>query len=92
LLRRAQQAHPDDFWINFDLASSLMDACQPNEAVRFYSAALAIRPRSELALHALGDALRASRRPDEAAASPPPRRPLPAPGRQGLSRRKAKDY
>jgi len=91
LLRRAQQAHPDDFWINWDLASSLMDECRPNEAVRFYSAAVAIRPRTELAVQALGDALRASRRPDEAAALPSPRRPLPAPGSNGPSRRTAKD-
>ena len=91
LLRRAQQAHPDDFWINWDLASSLMDECRPKEAVRFYSAAVAIRPRTELAVQALGDALRASRRPDEAATLPSPRRPLPAPGSNGPSRRTAKD-
>ena len=58
LLRRAQRAHPDDFWINYDLARSLMGAGQPDEAVRFFSAAVAIRPRSELALRSLGEALR----------------------------------
>jgi tetratricopeptide (TPR) repeat protein len=85
LLRRAQRARPDDFWINFDLARSLMGAGQPDEAVRFYSAAVAIRPASELALHSLGDALRAAGRPDEAAAYSRPR--LPAPGRHGPSPR-----
>jgi serine/threonine-protein kinase len=73
LLRRVQKAHPDDFWINHDLARSLMGAGQPEEAVRFYSAAVAVRPRSELALAALGEALRAAGRTDEAAAYPRPR-------------------
>jgi serine/threonine-protein kinase len=64
LLRRAQRAHPDDFWINCDLAGSLIGAGQPNEAVRFYSAAVAIRPRSERALRGLREALRAAGRPE----------------------------
>ena len=63
LLRRAQRAHPDDFWINHDLARSLMGSGQPDEAVRFYSAAVAIRPRSQLALRGLREALRAAGRP-----------------------------
>ena len=57
LLRRAQRAHPEDFWINHDLARSLMGAGQPDEAVRFYSVAVAIRPRSQLALRGLREAL-----------------------------------
>ena len=64
LLRRAQRAHPEDFWINHDLARSLMGAGQPDEAVRFYSAAVAIRPRSHLALRGLREALRAAGRPE----------------------------
>ena len=64
LLRRAQRAHPEDFWINHDLARSLMGAGQPDEAVRFYSAAVAIRPRSQLALRGLREALRAAGRPE----------------------------
>jgi len=47
LLRSAQQAHPEDFWINHDLARSLMGLGQPDEAARFYTAAVAIRPQSE---------------------------------------------
>ena len=62
--RRAQRAHPEDFWINHDLARSLMGAGQPDEAVRFYSAAVAIRPRSHLALSRLRAALRAAGRPE----------------------------
>jgi serine/threonine-protein kinase len=87
LLRRAQRAHPEDFWINFDLARSLMGAGRPDEAVRFYSAAVAIRPRSELALAALGDALRAAGRTDEAEAYPRRRGRQPGPSRRGPSPR-----
>jgi len=64
LLRRAQKTHPEDFCINHDLARSLLGAGQPDEAVRFYSVAVAIRPRSHLALHGLSEALRAAGRPE----------------------------
>jgi serine/threonine-protein kinase len=64
LLRRAQRAHPDDFWINYDLAQALMGTGRPDEAARFFTAAVAIRPRSELALRSLRDALRAAGRPN----------------------------
>ena len=76
LLRRAQRAHPDDFWINYDLARSLMGAGQPDEAVRFYSAAVAIRPRSDLALRALREALR-GRSAGRGRRVPPARRRVP---------------
>src|SRR5207247_2016203 len=48
LLRRAQQWHPGDFWLNHELAFTLMysQPPRPREAVRFYTAALALRPRS----------------------------------------------
>lgn len=78
LLRKAQLAHPDDFWINYDLGRTLMSAGQPDEAVRFYSAAVAIQPSNQLILVALGDALRAAGREDEAADYP--WSPSPAPG------------
>jgi serine/threonine-protein kinase len=64
LLRRAQRAHPDDFWINYDLARTLMGTGRPDEAARFFTAAVAIRPRSDLALRGLREALRAAGRPD----------------------------
>jgi tetratricopeptide (TPR) repeat protein len=83
LLRRAQRAHPEDFWINHDLARSLMGAGRPEEAARFYSAALAVRPQSELALVALGEALRAAGKTDEAATYPRTRARLPSPVRRG---------
>ncbi len=70
LLRKAQLAHPDDFWINCDLARSLMSAGQPDEAVRFYSAAVAIQPDNLFVLVALGDALRGAGREEEAEGYP----------------------
>lgn len=91
LLRRAQRAHPDNFWINHDLARSLMAARQPEEAVRFYSAALAARPRSDVALVGLGEALRAAGKVDEAAAYPRPKWRPPGPGPRGPNARDGKD-
>ncbi len=81
LLLRTQRVHPDDFWVNQDLASLLAASGRPDEAVRFLSAALAIRPRSELALRQLGEALRATGRTDEAAMYPRGPRPPPGPPR-----------
>src|SRR5438270_763889 len=48
VLRRAQRRHPGDFWVNHELASWLLRAPPPrwDEAVRFFSAALALRPES----------------------------------------------
>jgi serine/threonine protein kinase/Tfp pilus assembly protein PilF len=70
LLRSAQQRHPDDFWINFELAWELQ-VSQPKraaEAVRYYQAALALRPDNP-AVHAnLGVALHDERKLDEAIA------------------------
>jgi tetratricopeptide (TPR) repeat protein len=79
LLRRSQRVHPDDFWLNHDLAGLLAMSGRPEEAVRFYSVALAIRPRSEWALHDLGEALRAAGRTDEADLYPGAQPPSPGP-------------
>jgi serine/threonine protein kinase/tetratricopeptide (TPR) repeat protein len=48
LLRRAQRRHPEHFWVNFWLAFCLHWSQPPRteEAIRFYSAALALRPDS----------------------------------------------
>jgi serine/threonine-protein kinase len=43
LLRTFQRRYPGDFWLNFDLAKWL-DRTNPAEALRFYQAALAVRP------------------------------------------------
>jgi tetratricopeptide (TPR) repeat protein len=48
LLRRAQEAHPADFWINHTLGMALaaVRPPQPNEAIRFLTVAAALRPES----------------------------------------------
>jgi eukaryotic-like serine/threonine-protein kinase len=69
LLSRAQRIHPDDFWLNADLARQLLRTGRLDEAIRFYSVAVAIRPRSGIAQNGLADALHRSGRLDEAAAT-----------------------
>ncbi len=69
LLLRTQRAHPNDFWVNADLARELSHAGRLDEAVRFFSVAVAIRPRSEKALSDLAGALARSGLLDEAAAT-----------------------
>ena len=56
VLRRAQQRHPGDVWINYDLARALEKLARRDEAIRYYMAARSLRPETahELA-HALGD-------------------------------------
>ncbi|MDJ0973273.1 MAG: protein kinase [Planctomycetota bacterium] len=59
LLRKAQQAHPDDVWLNVLLAQQLARQDPPNwaEAVRFYDVARALRPDSAHIHAALGHGL-----------------------------------
>ncbi|WP_165227619.1 protein kinase domain-containing protein [Aquisphaera insulae] len=84
LLSRAQRVHPDNFWLNVDLAGLLAKSGRHDEAIRYYSVAQAISPRSELAMHSLSGALRAAGRTDEADRYPrpisPPGGPPPPPG------------
>src|SRR5439155_590671 len=70
LLERASEAHPADFWIHFQLGS-LNRALRPKRseaAVRHYSIARALRPRSGATWHNLGVALRDQKKLDEAIA------------------------
>jgi eukaryotic-like serine/threonine-protein kinase len=67
LLQRAQRSHPSDFWLNMDLASLLARTDQPEEAIRFYSVAVSVRPRSSLALNNLGMVLHGKGRLEDAA-------------------------
>ncbi len=55
VLRRAQQRHPGDVWINYDLARALEKLARREEAIRYYTAARSLRPETahELA-HTLG--------------------------------------
>ena len=55
VLRRAQQRHPGDVWVNYDLARALEKLARREEAIRYYTAARSLRPETahELA-HTLG--------------------------------------
>jgi serine/threonine protein kinase len=68
LLRRAQEAYPDDFWINYDLGTTLRwyrpAECQ--EAIRFLTVATALRPKHPQARFWLGNALAANNQLEEA--------------------------
>jgi tetratricopeptide (TPR) repeat protein len=46
LLRRTQRAYLADLWTNHHLAYALMKSGHPAEAIRYYTAALALRPES----------------------------------------------
>jgi serine/threonine-protein kinase len=65
LLRVVQEANPGDFWANFALGDVLWWQ-DPNEAIRYAQAAVALRPRSSIAHQALGTALRKAGRIDDA--------------------------
>ncbi len=60
LLRKAQRLRPADFWMNYQLGYYLatIEPRQPEEAVRFYTAAVASRPQSVGAQVSLSHALR----------------------------------
>jgi serine/threonine-protein kinase len=59
VLRQAQQRHPDDFWVNHELGWCLYHLRPPRleEAIRYYSVAVALRPQSPGARLTLGTAL-----------------------------------
>jgi serine/threonine-protein kinase len=44
VLRRAQQRHPGDLWINYDLGRTLEKLSRKDEAIRYYTAARSLRP------------------------------------------------
>jgi tetratricopeptide (TPR) repeat protein len=71
LLRQAQEQHRGDFWINHQLACFLggMGPLHQDEAIRFYTAAVALRPESPGACLNLGVALAARGRRAEALAA-----------------------
>ena len=57
LLRRAQQRHPSDFWINY-LLGHFLEQDRPQEAAGYFRAAVAVRPDSDQAYALLSRALR----------------------------------
>jgi eukaryotic-like serine/threonine-protein kinase len=65
VLRKAQQRHPGDVWVNYTLARVLAKQSRGDEAIRFYTAARAIRPETA---HGLGHALEKRGDRDEAIA------------------------
>jgi serine/threonine-protein kinase len=64
-LRRVQRAHPGDFWANLSLGDALLGRFQLAEAIRYYQAAVAIRPQVELGYRRLGFALGTASRIEE---------------------------
>jgi serine/threonine-protein kinase len=68
LLRRAQERHPEDFWLNFNLGLAFEEGKKPGEAVGFYRAALALRPGTYAVYTNLGVALSDKGQVDEAIA------------------------
>jgi serine/threonine-protein kinase len=64
-LKRLQEAHPDDYSINYYLGHALIER-DPAGAVRYCQAAVSVRPNSVAANLNLGHALRALGRLDEA--------------------------
>jgi serine/threonine-protein kinase len=63
LLERAQRRHPGDFWLNYNLGQVLRDTQKGRveEAVGYFRAALAVRPRTPLVYNELGRAFQANR-------------------------------
>jgi serine/threonine-protein kinase len=68
LLKRAQEAFPDDFWINYNLGVALSNGRPPrlDEAIRFFAVAVALRQKSPAARLNLGMTLGKSGRYHEA--------------------------
>src|SRR5262249_23211061 len=70
-LQRAQVQYPEDWWINTTLAGYCAEARPPryDEALRYYAAARAVRPRDTYSLLATGSTLNAKKAYPEAIAT-----------------------
>jgi serine/threonine protein kinase/Tfp pilus assembly protein PilF len=66
--RQAQAQYPADFWLNFDLGTTLGKKAKLAEAVGFIRVALAMRPRSSAAYYSLAHALYLQKQPAAAIA------------------------
>jgi tetratricopeptide (TPR) repeat protein len=71
VLRHVQQRCPDDFWLNQELGNCLswLGPARLEEALRYYTAAVALRPQSPGARLNLGTALHTKGQLDEAIAA-----------------------
>ena len=78
-LKDANERRPGDFWIAFELAVACQSMKPPaaDEAIRYYTAALMLRPNSAAVHNNLGDALRVKGRSDEAVRGVPQGSPNP---------------
>jgi serine/threonine protein kinase/tetratricopeptide (TPR) repeat protein len=71
MLREAHRHHPDDFWLNDALGYFSKDFCRPpryDDALRYYSMAVALRPRSARTHFAVAEVLEEKGSTDEAIA------------------------
>ena len=57
-LKRVQQAHPGDYWANLRLGDVLTRREQAAEAVRYYQAAVALRPKEAVRREQAAEAVR----------------------------------
>ncbi len=64
-----ESAHPSDFWLNLELADAMEHQKDYIGMVRYYTAAVSIRPNSSMARYNLGIAFEHLERIDEAVAS-----------------------
>jgi eukaryotic-like serine/threonine-protein kinase len=65
-LKRAHRSNHGDFWTNVALGDALVEKNNPGEAIRYYQAALAVRPGAAAVYNNLGIAIALSGRTDEA--------------------------
>ncbi len=68
MLAQARQRHPDNFWINHTLGYIALEKTRPprlEEAIRYFSIAIALRPRSPATHLSLSRALIFAGRPEE---------------------------
>ncbi len=66
LFARCQKVRSDDFWANLSLGAALRAQKNPTESMRYFQAAVAIRPDSAIAYDQLGLALTDLHRVDDA--------------------------
>ena len=67
-LKKGQRVHPQDYWINANLGICLsqLGPGHHDDVIRYFTAALALRPEAAQSHSNLGNALSARKKPDEA--------------------------